>query len=85
MKTKQKEQQKKEPAKMKATWVKKGMLEKFVSNNKQTLGKEKARKIKIEETQINNVFEKGVDGQKAKKKWNFEREDKKEKPPQKKE
>ena len=52
-------------------------------SNKQTLGKEKARKIKIKETQNNNVFEKGVDGQKAKKKWNFEREDKKENHPKK--
>ena len=44
--------------------------------DKQTLGKEKARKIRIKEAQNNNVFEKGVDGQKAKNKWNFEREDK---------
>ena len=37
--------------KMKATWVKKGMLGKFVSKkNKQTLGNEKARKTKIKET-----------------------------------
>ena len=64
---------------MKATWVKKrGCQESLFQRNKQTLGKGKARKIKIKETQHNNVFEKGVDGQKAKKKWNFEREYKKE-------
>ena len=58
--------------------LKKGMLGKLFQRNKQTLGKEKARKRKIKETNNNNVIEKGVDGQKAKKKRHFEREDKKE-------
>ena len=43
--------------------------------NKQTLGKEKARKRKIKENQIHECFLKGADGQKAKKAWSFERED----------
>ena len=42
--------------------------------NKQTLGKEKARTRKIKETKKNNVFQKVVDGQKEK--WKFERDDK---------
>ena len=69
----------KEPAKNESNLgLKKGMLGKFVSKKQANIRKGKGKKKKIKETQNNNVFEKGVDGQKAKKKWNFEREDKKE-------
>ena len=46
---------------------------------KQTLRKERAKITKIEQTKKHNIFQKGVDGQKGKKKWNFEREDKRKK------
>ena len=53
---------------MKATWVKKGDVRKVCfEETSKTLGKGKAIKRKIKETQNNNVFEKGGDGQKAKK------------------
>ena len=59
MKTKPKTTTEKEPAKMKATWVlKRGCWESLFQRNKQTLGKGKARKRNIKETQNNNVFEK---------------------------
>ena len=61
MKTKTKTAEKK--PKTKVTWVKKGMLGSLFQRKKQTLRKEKAKK---------NFFvflQKGVDGQKAKKKY----------------
>ena len=68
MKTKTKEQQKKEPAKHESNLgLKKGMLGMFVSKKQANIRKGKGKKIKIKETSNNNVFEKGVDGQKAKK------------------
>ena len=59
---------------MKASWVKKGVLGKFVSKKQANIRKGKGKK-KAKETKHSNVFQKGVDGQQAKKKWNFERED----------
>ena len=44
--------------------------------NEQTLRKEEVRKRKIKKPKISMFFRKGFYGQKAKKKWSFEREDK---------
>ena len=44
--------------------------------NKQTLGKEKARKRKTKETPQRVFSKKEVDGQTAKKQWIFERDNK---------
>ena len=62
---------------MKATWVSIiGCQESLFERHKQTLRKEKARKRKIKKQKnILMFFQNGVDGQKAKKKWSFERED----------
>ena len=54
---------------MKATWVSKsGCYESLFEISKQTFRKEKARKRKKKQIKDSNVFQKGVDGQKAKKK-----------------
>ena len=61
---------------MKTTWVKNGMLGKFVWKKQANIKKGKGKNKKDKETQNINVFQKGVDGQKTKKKMEFEREDK---------
>ena len=60
---------------MKETWVSKGDVRQICSNNKQTLGKEKASKRKTKDTPQRIFSKKEVDG----KKWIFEREDKSQK------
>ena len=51
------------------------MLGKF-GKKRANIEKGKGKNKKDKETKHINVLQKGVDGQKAKKKWSFEREDK---------
>ena len=69
-KTKNKQQ------KSNASWFwKKGMLGKFVSNKQANINKGKAKLKKDRRNPPKYVFQKGVDGQKQRKIWTFERED----------
>ena len=77
MKTKQKQQQKqKKPAKNEQPGFDQRMLGKFVSMQQANIRKGKCNNKNNVKTEIIMFSQKGVDGQKTKKKWISEREEK---------